>query len=156
MEHSIYTIGYEGVTADDLVRALTQAGVKVLMDIRAVPLSRKPGFSKNKLAERLKADGIRYIGLKGLGTPAEGRAAAKKGLMQTLRRIYSEHFMTDDAQRDFKAAMEIARSEPSCLLCFEHDERSCHRLIVAERMAEAAGFEIKHLNPAMPLFASAG
>ncbi len=112
MKSIIYTIGYEGVTAD----------------------------------------GIRYIGLKGLGTPAEGRVVAKKGLMQTLRRIYSEHFTADDAKRDFATALDVARKESACLLCFEHDERCCHRLIVAERMAEQAGFEIWHLNPAMPLF----
>jgi uncharacterized protein (DUF488 family) len=151
MEKVIYTIGYEGVTADAFVSALKKAGIRTLLDIRAVPLSRKPGFSKNKLRDRLAADGIGYVGLKGLGTPAEGRAAARKGLVRTLRRIFGEHMRTDDAQADLATAMDVASRQRACLLCFEHDERCCHRLIVAEIMAGKAGFEIVHLDPLNPL-----
>lgn len=145
--NAIYTIGYEGATADNLAHTLTAAGVTLLIDVRAVPLSRKPGFSKNKLAAKLKESGIAYLGLRGLGTPAAGRAAARKGRISEMRAIFTQHLETDDAQIDLTKALKAAEEQRACLLCFEHHPQSCHRLVVAERMAEQAGFEIIHLNP---------
>ncbi|HEY0011664.1 MAG TPA: DUF488 domain-containing protein, partial [Allosphingosinicella sp.] len=75
----IFTIGYEGSTQPELIAALTGAGVERLIDVRAVPLSRKPGFSKNILAAGLREAGIDYVHLKALGTPPAGREAARKG-----------------------------------------------------------------------------
>lgn len=79
MPTRIFTIGYEGATQDQFIATLQQAGVVQVIDVRAVPLSRKPGFSKNVLAAGLKAAGIAYVHLKALGTPPEGREAARKG-----------------------------------------------------------------------------
>lgn len=145
--HVIYTIGYEGATADNLANTLAEAGVELLIDVRAVPLSRKPGFSKNKLAARLKENGIAYLGLRGLGTPAAGRTAARKGRITEMREIFTQHLGTDDAQIDLAEALKAAEEQRACLLCFEHHPQACHRLVVAERMAEQTGFEIIHLNP---------
>jgi uncharacterized protein (DUF488 family) len=151
MEKAIYTIGYEGLTADAFVAALKKAKIQTLLDIRAVPLSRKPGFSKNKLKDRLAEDGIRYIGLKGLGTPASGRDAARKKQTALMHRIFKAHMKTKEAQADLQTALEAAAKERSCLLCFEHDEQCCHRLVVAEIMAGKAGFKIRHIDALHPL-----
>ena len=147
MQPSLFTIGYEGVTIEPFIATLKTAKVETLIDIRAVPLSRRPGFSKNKLAGHLNAAGIKYLLLKGLGTPAEGRAAARKGNIAELHRIYTAHLDTLEAQADYATALAVAKSTPSCLLCFEHDPKGCHRLIVAERMIEETGQEIVHLDP---------
>src|SRR3546814_12565827 len=85
----IFTIGYEGATQDEVIAALRAAGVTMLADVRAVPLSRRPGFSKNILAAGLREAGIGYVGLKALGTPAAGREAARKGPHQRLAEIYA-------------------------------------------------------------------
>lgn len=145
-KQSIFTIGYEGSTVDSLVKTLSANGIKMLIDVRAVPLSRKPGLSKNKLAARLNEEGISYAGLKGLGTPAEGRAAARKGKKSELVRIFSEHLKTGNAQADLAEAIRIAKATPSCLLCFEHSPDCCHRLLVAEAMSERTGQKIVHLD----------
>lgn len=84
----IFTIGYEGTTQAELIARLKEAGVTLLADVRAVPLSRRPGFSKNILAAGLREAGIDYAGLKALGTPPEGREAARKHDLDKLRRIY--------------------------------------------------------------------
>ncbi|NWM00773.1 DUF488 domain-containing protein, partial [Klebsiella pneumoniae] len=65
----VFTIGYEATTMDAFIAALRAAGVERVIDVRAVPLSRRPGFSKNILAASLKAAGIDYVLLKNLGTP---------------------------------------------------------------------------------------
>lgn len=142
----IFTIGYEGATVEALIKTLVSNGVKTLIDVRAVPLSRKPGFSKNKLAARLAEAGIIYVGLKGLGTPAEGRAAARKGKTTELRRIFTAHLQSPEAIRDIAEAKHLAQGGGSCLLCFEHSPVCCHRLIVAEAISASTNQKIVHLD----------
>src|SRR5579864_2754337 len=93
----IFTIGYEGSTQNDVVAALSAAGVKILLDVRAVPLSRRPGFSKNVLAAGLREAGIDYVGLKALGTPPEGREAARNHNHARLAEIYAGQLGLPDA-----------------------------------------------------------
>jgi uncharacterized protein (DUF488 family) len=147
MQKNIYTIGYEGAPIEALITRLKSAGVKVLIDVRAVPLSRKPGFSKNKLAAALETEDISYIGLKGLGTPAEGREAARKGNISKMRTIFETHLQTEAAIRDMGEAIKISQLQPCCLLCFEHHPQDCHRLCVAECITAQTKQKIEHLNP---------
>src|SRR5665213_2002850 len=65
----LFTIGYEGRTAAELIDLLRAAGVSTLVDVRAIPMSRKPDFRKNKLATILKLAGIEYFGCSAIGTP---------------------------------------------------------------------------------------
>ncbi|HYD18911.1 MAG TPA: DUF488 domain-containing protein [Patescibacteria group bacterium] len=146
-QKTIFTIGYEGVTVEAFLRRLESAGVKTLIDVRAVPLSRKPGYSKNRLAAFLAERGIAYAGLKGLGTPAAGREAARKGRISEMRAIFGRHMETEPALADLTKAIEIAGTAPACLLCFEHSAACCHRLMVAEIMAEKTGMDIRNLDP---------
>src|SRR5947209_8195011 len=85
----IFTIGYEGTTVAEFIAALRQAGVERVIDVRALPLSRRPGFSKSPLKAALEGEGIEYLHLKALGTPSEGRAAARAGRHADLARIYA-------------------------------------------------------------------
>jgi uncharacterized protein (DUF488 family) len=123
----IYTIGYEGATQPELIAALKQAGVERLIDVRAVPLSRKPGFSKNVLAAGLKEAGIDYVHLKALGTPPDGREAARKGRHAEMERIYAAQLDTPEAALQAAQLIELAAEKPSALLCFERDPAHCHR-----------------------------
>ncbi len=152
MKKPIYTIGYQDSTVDALIKMLRSSGIRTLLDVRAVPLSRKPGFSKNKLASFLAEQNINYIGLKGLGTPAEGRLAARKGQKTELERIFGQHLKTEEAQRDLAEANRVAQEVPACLLCFEHSPDCCHRLLVAEAMAKTTKQKIIHLNPLLGEF----
>jgi uncharacterized protein (DUF488 family) len=130
----IYTIGYEGATQSELIAALREAGVRQLIDVRAVALSRKPGFSKNVLAAGLKEAGIAYVHLKALGTPPPGREAARKGRMDELRRIYAAQLETPEAAAETALLLALAGETPSALLCFERDPAQCHRTPLRERV----------------------
>lgn len=144
-QKKIYTSGYEGISVDTLVSWLQKEKIKVLLDVRAVPLSRKAGFSKNVLAATLEEAGIDYVGLRGLGTPPDGRLAARRKDKEGLRKIYTAHLKTPEAVHDMATAIRIAGEKRSCLLCFERDPTTCHRLLVAERMAKKTGQKIVHL-----------
>lgn len=128
----IFTIGYEGATQAELIAALQAAGVERVIDVRAVPLSRKPGFSKNVLAAGLKEAGIDYVHLKALGTPPAGREAARKGRMDEMRRIFAAQLETPEAALASAQMIALAEEKPSALLCFERDPAGCHRTPLRE------------------------
>ena len=139
----IFTIGYEGASQLELIAALQAAKVELLVDVRAVPLSRRPGFSKNVLAGGLREAGIGYVGLKALGTPSEGREAARRGDHATLARVYARQLESPEALAQAAQLRTLAAEQPIALLCFERDPAICHRtLLTAAVLPEAA---VKHL-----------
>ena len=123
----LFTIGYEGATQAELIAALEAAEVERVIDVRAVPLSRKPGFSKNALAAGLHEAGIDYVHLKALGTPPEGREAARKGKIDVFERVYAAQLDTPEAAAEAARMTALAEERPSALLCFERDPAHCHR-----------------------------
>lgn len=135
----VFTIGYEATTMDEFLAALARAGVEQVIDVRAVPLSRRPGFSKNILAASLREAGIGYVHLKALGTPKEGRDAAKKGDRKTLERVYETQLGLPEAQAEAAKMRALAAEKPSALLCFERDPAHCHRTLLLD--AEGEGLE---------------
>jgi uncharacterized protein (DUF488 family) len=141
----LLTIGYEGCTVQDVLGVLAAADVKLLLDVRAMPRSRKPGFSKRQLAAEVDAKGIPYLHLQGLGTPKPGRDAVRAGHPEIMENIFREHMMSDRAQADLGQAKALAREIRACLLCFEHDPVCCHRRIVAEMIVADTGQKIVHL-----------
>jgi uncharacterized protein (DUF488 family) len=135
----IFTIGYERATQSEVIAALQAAGVTLLADVRAVPLSRRPGFSKNILANGLREAGIDYVGLKALGTPPEGREAARRGDHAKLERVYAGQLDLPEAIVQGAQLRELAQERPTALLCFEREPHGCHRsLLITAIMPDAA------------------
>jgi uncharacterized protein (DUF488 family) len=130
----LFTIGYESATIDAFLDTLARAGVKTLVDVRAVAQSRKPGFSKRGLSAALAERGIGYRHLQRLGTPAEGRNAARAGDTARMRRVYLDHLEAPDAQAEMAMLIDQARESPSALLCFERQPEECHRSILFEQL----------------------
>ena len=141
------TIGYEMAPQAKVIDALKAAGVEVLIDVRAVAASRRAGFSKGLLSASLRAEGVDYVHLRELGTPKPGRMAARAGRTAEMRAIFSAHLEEPGAQLQLAQAVEIATGRKAALLCFCDQHAKCHRAIVAERMAEAAGFKVEVLDP---------
>ena len=144
---TLFTIGYEKATPATLVAALEAAGVRTLIDVRAVAASRRAGFAKNALAAKLAEAGIAYLHLRDLGTPKAGREAARAGEVPTMRRIFADHMEKPEAQAALADAIRIAGEAPACLLCLERAHDDCHRAIVAEMMRKRAGFKVEALLP---------
>lgn len=133
----IFTIGYEGAHIDAFVATLAAAGVETLVDVRAVAVSRRPGFSKTALGLRLTAEGIRYVHLRDLGDPKPGREAARAGRFRAFERIYDAHLATPAAVDALAEAGRLAGQSPIALMCFEADASHCHRTVIARRLAKA-------------------
>jgi uncharacterized protein (DUF488 family) len=142
----LFTIGYEKAAQSDVLAALKQARVRLLIDTRAVAASRRAGFSKRQLAAGLDQAGIAYLHLQKLGTPAEGREAARAGDFKTLWRIYDKHIKTAPAKAELDELEKLARSgQRICLLCYERDPNECHRSRIAEVMHARTRQKIEHL-----------
>lgn len=139
----IFTIGYEATTVPEFIAALQEAGVARVIDVRAVPLSRKPGFSKYILKAGLAEAGIDYVHLKPLGTPPDGRAAARAGRHDDLKRIYAAQLDLPEAIVVAEQMLELAAERPSALLCFEREPAQCHRSLLLAAVASDA--EVTHL-----------
>jgi uncharacterized protein (DUF488 family) len=141
----IFTIGYEGTTVGEFVAALQKAGVERVIDVRALPLSRRPGFSKTALSGALAEAGIDYVHLKALGTPSEGRTAARAGRHADMARIYAGQLELPEAMAQSGQMLEFAKEKPSALLCMEREPAHCHRTLLLKAVAPDA--EIVDLFP---------
>ena len=143
---TLFTIGYEQTPAKAVLDELQSAGVKLLVDVRAVAASRRPGFSKSQLAAGLDERGIGYIHLRGLGTPKEGREAARSGHYDTLHKIYNAHLKTPQAKEQMDELASLVKSGgPVCLLCYERDHAHCHRQWIAEIIEDRDQVKVKNL-----------
>jgi uncharacterized protein (DUF488 family) len=142
----ISTIGYEGSDSASFDNALRRASIDTLVDIRAVAVSRRKGFSKSALRERIAAQGVTYVHLKGLGDPKPGREAARSGNMTLFRAIFGRHLTTPDAMADLAHLRSLVKERRVALLCYEADAASCHRNIVAQRIAMLENATIVHLR----------
>jgi len=142
---TLATIGYERATLDGVIEKLQGAGVALVIDVRAVAASRRPGFSKSMLAASLDQSGIGYRHLRDLGTPKAGREAARAGRTGEMRQIFAAHMEEPAAQRALAEAAHLARDQACALLCYEAEARHCHRAIVAELIQAREGIEIVNL-----------
>jgi uncharacterized protein (DUF488 family) len=149
----LYSIGYEKALLRDVIATLAAAGVRVLLDVRDRPISRRPGFSKRQLAAAIEAAGMQYLHLAALGTPPEGRLANRRREWERFWAIVDDRLARPEAELDLERAAAIAAAAPSCLLCYEADPRNCHRSHIAELLARHHGFGVRHLSvrPAAPV-----
>lgn len=134
----IFTIGYEGATQGEFLAALEAAGVRRVIDVRAVPNSRRPGFSKTPLRNALAEAGIDYVHLRALGTPPDGRAAARAGRHTDMARIYAGQLELPEAMAEGAQMLDLAADKPSAVLCFEREPAECHRTLLLDTVAPDA------------------
>jgi uncharacterized protein (DUF488 family) len=147
---SIATIGYESATIASFQDALRNAGIDLLVDVRALASSRRPGFAKTRLAANAREAGAEYLHLRALGTPADGRAAARAGHHAEMQRIFREQLATVEAQEELALVADLVRQgRRVCLLCFEADPAHCHRSIVAAALADMLPATIVNLAPGL-------
>jgi uncharacterized protein (DUF488 family) len=147
----LYTIGYEQAKPAAVLGQLKRAKVQLLVDTRAVAASRRPGFSKRQLAAALDEADIAYIHLQKLGTPSEGRTAARSGDIDALWRIYDKHIKTKDAQDVLDELIALIKSgKRIALLCYCRDPKTCHRSRIVANVKKRVRVEVEDLIP--PLY----
>lgn len=145
MSEELFTIGYEGIDIDNFITHLKDNAIDCLLDIREIPLSRKCGFSKTALSERLSQENIYYVHFGELGSPKPIREKLK------ANRDYSAFFKKMDKYLASKIetienAYYYVREKTCCLMCFERLAATCHRKIVARKIKELDGNNLQIKN----------
>jgi uncharacterized protein (DUF488 family) len=144
----LFTIGYEQATPAAVMQELKDAKIELVVDTRAVAASRRPGFSKRQLAAALDGAGIAYLHLQKLGTPAEGRQAARAGDRDTLWRIYDKHIKKAEAQTELSELIELVNSgKRIALLCYCRDPKACHRSRIVANVTARMPVKVQDLIP---------
>ena len=114
--------------------------------MRQLAISRRKGFAKRALSEALADAGIKYVHLRGLGDPKEGREAARAGRLDEFALVFGTHMESETAQADLQTAMHYAAEGGACLMCYERDHAGCHRSIVAKAISDKNGIGVRHLG----------
>jgi uncharacterized protein (DUF488 family) len=147
----VFTIGYEQAKLAAVLKELTGAKIELVVDTRAVAASRRPGFSKRQLVAALDEAGIGYLHLQKLGTPTEGRQAARAGDRKTLWRIYDKHIKKPEPQAELDELVGLIKSgKRIALLCYCRDPKTCHRSRIVANVAVRTPVKVEDLIP--PLF----
>jgi uncharacterized protein (DUF488 family) len=142
---AIYTIGYEGFNVDTFLLMLKKYHIDTVVDIREMPLSRKPGFSKTALANVLNLTGVDYVHMAKLGCPKEIRNRYKEtGDWKQYTEGFLSHLQTQSIAISTLAA--LAQSAECVLLCYEKDYNFCHRSFVANAVHDHCGAAICHIG----------
>ncbi|MFD2418555.1 DUF488 domain-containing protein [Amycolatopsis pigmentata] len=125
-------VGYEGREVAEFVADLADRGVTRLVDVRLTPISRKRGFSKTALRQALAEVGIAYDHRRELGNPKENRPgfAGSESELRHAKAAFADLLTRDDASRTLDEIRDCLRYERVALLCFEADQRRCHRDVV--------------------------
>lgn len=144
---TVFTIGYEGLDIDAFMSLLAEHGIETVVDIRELPLSRKPGFSKKALASVLNLSGLEYIHMVDLGCPKAVRDRYREdGNWKRYTDGFLKYLKTQQAA--IAELSELARSSTCALMCYEADFNFCHRLMVADAVRDYCGAKVKHIRAA--------
>ncbi len=141
----IYTVGYEGLDIDSFLSLLADNDIETVVDVREMPLSRKPGFSKKSLASVLNLSGREYVHMVDLGCPKLVRDRYREdGNWKRYTEGFMKHLKTqDDAIAELSA---LAATSNCALLCYEADSNFCHRSMVASAVKDYCGARVTHIK----------
>lgn len=145
MQSTLFTFGYEGLSIEAFIERLLHMGIKTVVDVRELPLSRKKGFSKSSFSAALSEQGIAYLHVPALGCPKPVRNQYKAdGNWRTYTRSFLAYVATQEAP--IQELVKISRATTACLVCFEADFSMCHRTFVARAAHQHGGPTVMHLT----------
>ncbi len=141
---TLFTLGYQAHTARTMLQVLRKYGIKLVVDVRRNPISRKPGFSKTRLASFLSQKGIEYLHYPCFGTPRHIRERyCKQGQIAVALRLYEKYLQR--REKCIKSFLKDVSSRQFCLICFESDHNFCHRSVIANKLTEIMKCQAIHL-----------
>ena len=148
LEKVLYTIGYEGISLESYLNKLIRHDIKILIDVRNNPLSRKFGFSKNQLKSFCESLGINYIHIPEVGIQSEYRQELNSQTdYDKLFNKYRKNNLKQTISYQEQILKLVAKHHRIALTCFEADIHQCHRLSLSDAITELPNwkFEVRHI-----------
>ncbi|MBW3554002.1 MAG: DUF488 domain-containing protein [Gemmatimonadetes bacterium] len=145
--HTVFTIGHSTRPADELVGLLQGNGVRVLVDVRRFPGSRRhPQYNREELARTLEGAGIGYRHEEDLGGRREGARvdSPNGGWRNASFRAYADHLGTPAFAEAVARLLADAARGPVAIMCAEAVPWRCHRQLIADALV-AGGAEVRHI-----------
>jgi uncharacterized protein (DUF488 family) len=145
---NFFTIGYEQSTIRRFLSLLRSREVEIVVDVRQIPLSRKPGFSKNQLSASLENAGIEYRHVVNLGAPKRLREKLRSG-GSWWEYIKGYNVVLQREVEWVDELVALAATRRICLLCFERNAAECHRSLVAREMEKRSNglkLHVEHIS----------
>lgn len=145
---NFFTIGYEQSSIRSFLSLLRSREVEILIDVREIPLSRKPGFSKNRLSASLENAGIEYRHIVNLGAPKRLRERLRNG-GSWWEYIKGYNVVLQREVQWIDELVSLAATRRICLLCFERKAAECHRSLIAREMEQRSNglkLTVEHIS----------
>jgi len=143
------TIGHSTHPIEEFVRMLHAHGVETLVDVRTIPRSRhNPQFNRETLPESLRAAGIEYVHMEGLGGLRHARRdSVNTGWRNLSFRGFADYMQTPEFVAALQQLIELARVRPTAIMCSEAVPWRCHRSLIADALT-VRGIPVKHIMTA--------
>ena len=143
---TLYTLGYEKKSLSQFLDVLREQRIDTVVDVRDIPWSHKPGFSKAPLQRAIEQVGLEYIHAGVAGNPKWLRSAADSASeMLEWYRWYLGEFPEIEAEVEALIEAKLERGGRVCLVCFERNPDECHRSILASRWQRRGRRRVEHL-----------
>jgi uncharacterized protein (DUF488 family) len=155
------TIGVYGFTVEEFLRALREAGVRLVIDVRQRRGVRGPQYAwanSKRLQAALEEAGIAYrhhpelaptTELRRLQYREDDRLGVGKRSRTQLAPEYRQRYAAEILDRADLGVLvaELPDEGAGALFCVERDPEACHRSLIAERVAAQYGVPVTHLRP---------
>ena len=144
-----FTIGHSTRSIDEFVDLLSNAEVRLVVDVRTIPRSRtNPQYNSEALAEALSESRIDYAHIAALGG-LRGRKrdvpADVNAFWQNQRfHNYADYAMSEDFHSGLIRLRELGHATQCAIMCAEAVWWRCHRRIIADYLI-AAGETVFHI-----------
>lgn len=137
------TIGYEGGSIESYINKLITNDVRLLIDVRKNPISRKYGFSKRTLSSLLGRLHIEYTHIPALGIASPDRQQLNS--QSDYDRLFDKYESTvlveqKDALHQVYDLLENCKR--IAITCFEKEHGQCHRSRVADAIETISKNEV--------------
>jgi uncharacterized protein (DUF488 family) len=163
----IWTIGHSTRTIDEFISLLKENGIKLLVDVRSFPGSKRyPQFNKDALAELLNAHGIRYEHFLELGGKRKSKPDSHNTAWRNASfRGYADYMETEQFQKGIDRLLDVAAPGaapkafgaemkhdgweavipcPTAIMCAEAVWWRCHRSLISDYL-KSRGIEVLHI-----------
>lgn len=138
-----FTIGYEGQSIESYLNQLIENDVRLLVDVRKNPLSRKYGFSKGALSRLCDSLGIAYLHIPELGIPGEMRRNLEnQDNYEQLFAHYEQQVLPENTSSIKRLIELLVEHKRLAITCFEREHSQCHRDRVAKAVAVESSTDV--------------
>ena len=146
MTTQIFTIGHSARTLEDLVGLLQAYGIRLVVDVRSIPRSRRnPQFNQENLSAELKKSRIDYVWLKELGGLRHPRLDSQnKGWRNESFRGFADYMETPEFEAGINELIKLAQDSPVAIMCAEAVPWRCHRSLIADALL-VSGIAVEHI-----------